>query len=100
MALVTTLGCRMSLGRFLADRNDAFRHPKEKISNFHLPAAFGSVRGLAPARDSAAGRYFALAALTPSSHNASVEETDVFTIDVAQDTRQRGPLSMERFQEA
>ena len=37
--------------------NDAFRHPKEKISTFH-------------------------------------------TIDVAQDTRQRGPLSMERFREA
>jgi hypothetical protein len=53
--------------------------------------AFGSVRGLAPARDSVAGRYFALATLTPSSHNASMEETDVFTIDVAQDTRQGGP---------
>jgi hypothetical protein len=28
--------------------------------------------------------------LTPSSHNADIEEAHVFTIDVAQDTRQRG----------
>ena len=39
---------------------------------------------------SVAGRYFALATLTPSSHNASMEEAHVFTIDVAQDARQRG----------
>ena len=35
------------MGRFLADRNDAFRHPKEKISTFHtsrcLHKTFGSV---------------------------------------------------------
>ena len=48
------------------------------------------MRGLAPVRDSVAGRYFALATLTPSSHNASMEEAHVFTIDVAQDARQRG----------
>ncbi len=59
------------------------------ISTFHLPAAFASVRGLAPVRNSVAGRYFALATLTPSSHNASMEEARVFTIDVAQDARQR-----------
>jgi hypothetical protein len=33
---------------------------------------------------------FALATLTPSSHNASMEEAHVFTIDVTQDARQRG----------
>ena len=31
--------------------------------------AFGSVRGLAPAGDSVAGRYFALTTLTPSCMN-------------------------------
>jgi hypothetical protein len=60
------------------------------IVHRHLPAAFASVRGLAPVRDSVAGRYVALATLTPSSHNASMEESHVFTIDVAQDVRQRG----------
>jgi hypothetical protein len=74
----------------LADRNDVFRHPKEQISTFHLLAAFASLRGLARVRDSVAGRYFALATLTPSSHNASMEEVHVFTIDVVQDARQRG----------
>ena len=67
-----------------------FRHPKEQISTFHLLAAFASVRGLARVRDSVAGRYFALATLTPSSHNAGIEEAHVFTIDVAQDGRHRG----------
>ena len=33
---------------------------------------------------------FTLAILTPSSHNASMEEAHVFTIDVAQDARQPG----------
>ena len=33
--------------------------------------------------------YLALATLTPSSHNANMEEAHVFTIDVAQDARQR-----------
>jgi hypothetical protein len=37
-----------------------------------------------------AGRYFALAARKPSSHNASMEEAHVFAIDVARDARQRG----------
>jgi hypothetical protein len=57
VALITTLECRMRWADFWADRNDAFRHPKDKISTFH-------------------------------------------TIDLAQDTRQRGPLSMERYREA
>jgi hypothetical protein len=74
----------------MADRNDVSRHPKEEISTFHLPAAFASVRGLALFRDSVAGHHFALATLTPLSHNASVEEAHVFTIEVAQDARQRG----------
>jgi hypothetical protein len=30
-----------------------------------------------------------MATLTPSSHNASMEEAHAFTIDVAQDARQR-----------
>ena len=36
------------------------------------------------------GALFTLAILTPLSHNASMEEAQVFTIDVAQDARQPG----------